>query len=109
MSKKYINKDGELYNGISIISGTKRIINPTEGMLFKAGYVVYEESDTPYEPTEEELKRKRMDEILEELAATDYLVMKAYEGEDMTKYGDWKTKRHELREEYTKLESEIYK
>ena len=41
--KKYKNKNGEIYNGKSIVVENRRIINPTEKMLLEAGYEPYEE------------------------------------------------------------------
>lgn len=48
-----------------------------------------------------------MSEILTELAQTDYLALKAFEGEDMAEHPGWKEKRAALRTEYRQLESEI--
>lgn len=98
-------KTGEEYNGKSIVVDNKRIINPTEKMLMDAGYEAYEPVVNTYEPTEEDKARQRMAEIQAELASTDYLALKAYEGEDMSEYPDWKEKRAALREEYRELES----
>ncbi len=46
----------------------------------------------------------RMAEIQAELAATDYLALKAFEGEDMSEHEGWKERRAALREEYRQLE-----
>ena len=48
-----------------------------------------------------------MSEILTELAQTDYLALKAFEGEDMTEHPEWKEHRAALREEYRQLESNL--
>ena len=32
-----------------------------------------------------------------QLAETDYLALKAFEGEDMSQYGNWQKDRHDLR------------
>lgn len=61
----------------------------------------------PYTPTAEELKRQRMTEIQAELSATDYLSLKAFEGEDMSEHPTWKEDRAALRAEYRTLESEL--
>lgn len=64
---------------------------------------------TPYTPPQpkEDAREQRMQEILAELDAMDYLTSKYVDGEDMTEYGDWQGKRKALREEYRKLEKEI--
>ena len=103
--KKYKNKNGEIYNGKSIVVDDRRIINPTEKMLLEAGYEPYEEQVMNYEPTEEDKRQQRMAEIQAELAATDYIALKAFEGEDMTEHEGWKEKRKALREEYRRLEA----
>lgn len=104
--KTYKKKNGEIYNGKSIVVDDRRIINPTEKMLLEAGYEPYEEPVTNYEPTEEDKRQQRMAEIQAELAATDYLTSKYVDGEDMTEYGDWQGRRRSLREEYRLLESQ---
>lgn len=108
MNKKYRHKEtGALYNGKSIVVDDRRIINPTEKMLLEAGYEPYEEPVMNYEPTEEDKRQQRMAEIQAELAATDYLALKAFEGEDMSEHEGWKEKRKELREEYRRLEEKL--
>lgn len=47
----------------------------------------------------------RMAEIQAELAATDYLALKAFEGEDMSEYEGWRERRAALRAEYRQLET----
>ena len=51
-------------------------------------------------------RQARMKEILAELQATDYLALKAFEGEDMSEHPTWKEDRAALRSEYRKLEAE---
>ena len=87
--------DGRIFAGI-----------PTEQQLAEWGFEELVEPASP-EPTEQELKQLRMSEILTELAQTDYLALKAFEGEDMTEYPGWKEHRAELREEYRQLESNL--
>lgn len=82
---------------------------PTEEQLNEWGYIEHIEP-TP-EPVSEEVqayidRQNRMKEILSELSKTDYLVFKAYEGYDMSEYGDWQGERKALREEYNTLEEE---
>lgn len=73
---------------------------PTEEQLAKWGF---EEIVIP-RPTEREI---RMRQIKAELASMDYLTSKYIDGEDMTEYGDWQSKRKALREEYRRLEEQI--
>lgn len=85
-------KDGVLFSGI-----------PSAEQLAEQGYVPY----TPpvaAEPTQEEQARLRMAEIQMELEQTDYLALKAYEGEDMSEHEGWKEHRAALRAEYRELE-----
>lgn len=51
MEKKWIDKDGRLWDGISIVLGDSRIWNPSEEQLTEAGYKEYVKP----EPTLEEL------------------------------------------------------
>lgn len=85
-------KDGVLFSGI-----------PSAEQLAEQGYEPYVQP-TPPEPTQEELARQRMAEIQMELAQTDYLTLKAYEGEDMSEHEGWKEHRAALRAEYRELE-----
>ena len=48
-----------------------------------------------------------MQEILDELRNTDYLALKAFEGEDMSDHLGWKEQRAALREEYRRLEEQL--
>lgn len=89
-----IIKDGVLFSGV-----------PTKEQLQEWGYE--EVVATPYTPTEEDLKRQRMADIQAELAATDYLSLKAFEGEDMSDHVGWKEARAALRAEYRRLENEV--
>lgn len=72
---------------------------PTEEQLAEWGF---EEIIIP-QPTEREI---RMRQIKTQLASMDYLTSKYIDGEDMTEYGDWQSKRKALREEYRELEQE---
>ena len=110
MKKRYYNSTTkEWYNeGQSM---TRRVDNglfmgyPTEEQLRAWGFE--EVVPTPYTPTEEDLKRQRMMEIQSELASTDYLALKAFEGEDMSEHPTWKQDRAALRAEYRRLEDEL--
>ena len=100
------NETGEMYHGGAI---TRRLDNgavvtgtPTPEMLAEWGFTPY----TPPTP-QVDVREQRMDEILTELDAMDYLTSKYVDGEDMSEYGDWQGKRKALREEYRQLESEV--
>ena len=95
-----ISKDGMLFSGV-----------PSKEQLKEWGYEEYV-PPTPPEPTEEELKLRRMREIERELRSMDYLTSKELDGEDMTKYneqyvGGYKQHRRELRAEYNVLEEQL--
>lgn len=51
-------------------------------------------------------RKARMKEIQAELASTDYLALKDYEGEDMSDHPQWKEHRAALRAEYRQLEAQ---
>lgn len=87
--------DGRIFAGV-----------PNEEQLAEWGFEKLVEP-TPPEPTEQELTQLRMSEILMELANTDYLALKAFEGEDMSEHPGWKEHRAALREEYRQLESNL--
>lgn len=72
---------------------------PTEEQLTEWGF---EEVTVPV-PTP---AQTRMQQILNELASMDYLTSKYVDGEDMSEYGDWQSKRKALREEYRELEAQ---
>ena len=100
------NETGEMYHGGAF---TRRLANgavvtgtPTPEMLAEWGFTPY----TPPTP-QVDVRGQRMQEILAELAETDYLALKAFEGEDMTEHPGWKEKRAALRAEYRQLESEV--
>ena len=100
------NTTGEMYHGGAI---TRRLANgavvtgtPTSEMLTEWGFTPY----TSPQP-QVDVRKQRMEEILAELAETDYLALKAFEGEDMSEHLGWKEKRAALRAEYRQLESEV--
>lgn len=100
------NTTGEIYHGGAI---TRRLANgavvtgtPTPELLAEWGFEPY----TPPQP-QVDIRKQRMDEILAELAETDYLALKAFEGEDMSEHPGWKEHRAALRAEYRQLESEV--
>lgn len=107
MTTYYNEKTDEYYyEGRSM---TRRLDNgylfagvPTEQQLAEWGFEPY----TPPVP-QVDAREQRMSEILTELAQTDYLALKAFEGEDMNEHPGWKEKRAALRAEYRQLESEV--
>lgn len=46
---------------------------------------------------------QKIQELKEELRNTDYIALKAYEGQDCSQYGDWKAARQELRDEINRV------
>ena len=61
-------------------------------------------------PTTQEViasKQSQLLNISSELKATDYIAMKELDGEDVSKYGDYKSCRKALRAEYNAMEKEI--
>lgn len=103
------NTTGETYHGGAITRRTGKALFsgiPTQEQLTEWGFTPYT-PPTPQEPTADERREQRMQEILAELAETDYLALKAFEGEDMSEHPDWKEQRAALRAEYRQLESEV--
>lgn len=77
----------------------------TEADAISAGYVKMAKPDPVIQsPTEQEKARIRILEIEKLLAKKDYLTSKELDGEDMTKYGDYKEQRKALRAEHRTLE-----
>ena len=111
---KYINNTtGDVYYGGSLtIKHNNSLFSgiPTVEMLEEFGYEEVQE-ETP-EPIEEDTTRQRMDEILQLLSNTDYIVLKKAEGIDISSYdeqynGDFLAWRQSLRDEYNQLESSL--
>ena len=46
-------------------------------------------------------------EISGQLKASDYIVLKSLDGENVDKYGDYHAERRELRRQYNQIESEL--
>lgn len=90
--------NGALFSGI-----------PSVEQLTEWGFSEWHEQT--YNPSEKEIQmqniQNRMYEIQNQLTSTDYIAIKAFEGEDMTKYGNWRQTRHSLREEYNQLEETL--
>ena len=99
-------KNGEIYDGKSIVIGDRRYLSPSEATLLAAGYTKVE----PQEPTDEEVaamqRAQRIEELKAQLAATDYIALKSVEGYDCdTLYPNWKAQRAALRNEINELEA----
>lgn len=65
--KRWIDKDGRLWNGLSIVLDGMRIFNPSDEQLVAAGYTEYVEP----EPTPEELLRRAKEDKLMALESYD--------------------------------------
>ena len=72
---KYINEQGEVYNGRYVVADGIKYISPSETKLAELGYHVVVEEPQVYEPTTDELTRPHKDA----LAAEDYKVIKCME------------------------------
>lgn len=89
MKKRWIDKDGNFWNGISIVIDDMRIWNPSEEQLIEAGYTEWVEP-TPPEPTPEELLERAKQAKLMEIEEYDRsssvngfeVVIPSGEGED---------------------------
>ena len=64
------------------------------------------ECDRPVELSPEEQSRINAEiaELEAELASTDYISFKAYEGQDVSEYGNWKERRQAIRERINELQ-----
>ncbi len=49
-------------------------------------------------------RAQQIQTLKEKLTATDYIALKAFEGQDVSGYPDWKVKRQEIRSEINRLE-----
>ena len=100
----YKNSQNEFYTGGSI---TIKIDNglfsgiPTEKQLKDWGYEVFKPSEAKL--SDEDMRQQRMEEIIQELRSTDYIVLMDYEGEDTSQYKGWREARKALRAEYRRL------
>lgn len=65
MKKKWIDKDGNFWDGISIVIDGMRIWNPSEEQLIAAGYTEYVEPEPTPEELLERAKQKKVFEIEE--------------------------------------------
>lgn len=102
---RYTGGSLTVYHNGSLFSGI-----PTPEQLEEFGYI--EEIPETHEPTEEEITRQRMEEIISLLNNTDYIVLKKAEGIDISSYdeqydGDFLQWRQNLRDEYNQLEETL--
>ena len=72
---RYINEQGEPYNGRYVIQEGVKYLRPSEAKLLALGYRKVEEEVATYEPTTEERTRPFKDT----LASEDYKVIKCME------------------------------
>lgn len=103
MNYEFIDNNGRPAPS-SIVWGGRRIANPSEAQLLAAGYHKREaaQASAPFDDTQ-----TRIDVLKAELAATDYIALKAIEGYDCDAlYPGWKARRRALRDEINELESE---
>lgn len=74
-------------------------------------YIELPEEITPV-PTTQELINNAQSQMLDvssKIRKMDYLTHKEADGEDMSKYGDWRGERKQLRVRYNELEAEVVK
>lgn len=101
MNHEYIDNQGRPAPS-SIVWGGRRIANPSEAQLLAAGYHKREatQASAPIDDTQ-----ARIDALKAELAATDYIALKAIEGYDCDAlYPGWKARRAALRDQINELE-----
>ena len=101
---KFRNAEGKAAPYVLETNGRK-IINPTAEMYAEAGYYPYE-APAPSEAELAEQARKAEIEVLkEQLAATDYIAIKAFEGYDVeVEHPNWREQRAALRARINELE-----
>lgn len=101
---RYINEQGEVYNGRFIEVDGMKLLSPSESVLLANGW-----ERVTQEPTEEEVaEMERVAEIerlKEQLAATDYKAIKHAEGWlTDNEYATTKAQRQQWRERINELE-----
>lgn len=107
MKRYYKENNGvkEWFSG-AIVKEGMQIINPTPEMLSEDGWIEYVPPVSTH--SEEDVIRLEVEQLKQELTDTDYIAIKAFEGEDVSKYGDWKGRRHAIRERINELEQSIH-
>jgi hypothetical protein len=48
---------------------------------------------------------QKIQQLKEELQSTDYIALKAFEGRDVSEYGDWKQRRQDIRDSINALQA----
>ena len=64
MNKKWIDKDGNFWDGISIVLDGMRIWNPSDEQLIEAGYTEYVEPAPTPEQLLEQAKQQKISELM---------------------------------------------
>lgn len=95
MKKRWIDKDGNFWDGISIVIDGMRIWNPSDEQLIAVGYTEWVEP-TPPEPTPEELLERAKQEKLMEIEDYDmsdsvnsFTVQLTHEGAVVQEIATW--------------------
>ena len=101
---KYI-KDGEINNGKFVQFGKTTIINPSKEKMLELGWEIYRTD-------EQEEYEKEIDQLKEELSATDYKIIKCSEasllGEELPyNASELHATRQALRDRINQLESKL--
>ncbi len=58
-----------------------------------------------YDLTPWSSRAQQIQTLKDSLTASDYIALKAFEGHDVSEYGDWKTDRQNIRNEINRLEN----
>lgn len=104
---KYINEQGEVYNGRWIMANGMKLLSPSEGVLLANGWERVTE-----EPTEEEvveqLRLSEIDGLKALLLESDYKALKYAEGWlTEEEYAPIKAERQQWRERINELEGGV--
>lgn len=101
---KYRNSDGDTAPYVLELNG-KKIINPTAEMYAEAGYYPYEAPAPSEAELAEQARLAEIEQCKEQLAATDYIALKSYEGYDCeVDHPHWREQRAALRARINELE-----
>lgn len=101
---KYINEQGEAYNGRFIEVNGMKLLSPSEGVLLANGWERVTEEPTEAEVAEME-RVAEIERLKEQLAATDYKAIKHAEGWlTAEEYAPTKAQRQQWRERINELE-----
>lgn len=101
---KYINEQGEVYNGRFIEVNGMKLLSPSESVLLANGWERVEHHPTEAEVAEME-RVAEIERLKEQLAATDYKAIKHAEGWlTDEEYATTKAQRQQWRERINELE-----